>query len=130
MAAATRERLRRDRGSGAGHFLLVRHESYGVGPFAASLLHADRVRRAGSRQQLIGRFGNHNATFTPFEAGHQADVACGPQHFVPGQPHAVRWPHLRIAEMLLQLLRGEDILFLGPLVRWIIAVGVKGVDGQ
>jgi hypothetical protein len=95
------------------------------------ILHTNRIGRgAAARQELIGRFRDDDATRASFESAHEAQIACRTEYFVPRQPDAVRWAHVRIAEVLLQLVRGKDEFLLGPLLRRIVVVGIKRVHDQ
>ncbi|NLX54971.1 MAG: hypothetical protein GXY58_07655 [Planctomycetaceae bacterium] len=103
---------------------------YRVRSFALPALHAHRVLRAGPGQQLVDRFGNDDAPFTPFKADHQADIAFGAQHAVPGQPDAVGRPQCGLAQVCLQLIGGEHELLFRALPVGIHLFRIEGVDRQ
>jgi hypothetical protein len=64
------------------------------------------------------------------EARDQADVLLRTLDFVPFEPKAVRVPHIRLAKVLLYLVRRKDVLPGRPVVGWVAIGLVKRIDDE
>ncbi len=130
LAAGLLDRLRQDGVVGWRDGLLVRRTLELSDQLPLRTFHTNRIGCGATRQELIDRFRDDDATLTSFKPAHKTQIARRTEYFVPRQPDAVRWTHVRIAEVLLQLVRGKNVLLLGPLLRWIVVLGVKRVHNQ
>lgn len=84
----------------------------------------------GPGQQFGDGVGDHHRAVNSLVSHDQADIAGGAVHAVPGEPDAVRGPHLRLAELLRELFGGENELLFRRLLPGITLIRVKGIDDQ
>lgn len=79
---------------------------------APLLLHSGGLCR-GARQQVLRLFAHHQLPLGGGEDGEQADFQLRTAHGIPGNPDAIRSTELTGAEVVAQLLLGEDKLAIG-----------------